>query len=175
MTGSVTFTPSKADYIAATRVHLMKQLTSRRFIVRMTILGLGLWGAVTLLGFVLDGELLGAAAIGLLSVMSGFAALGIIIGGNILLLPRRSGRLYDQQKSLHRMTEFSWDETGTRWVSDTGDTRHPWNEYHRWTVTKDVVLLYLNDHFMHFIPRRVLGSASDDLFATARYAGVLPR
>lgn len=175
MTGSVTFTPSKADYIAATRVHLMRQLTSRRFIVRMTIFGLGLWIAVTLLGFVLDGELLGAAVIGLLSVMSGFAALGILIGGNILLLPRRSGRLYDQQKSLHRQTEFSWDETGTRWMSEAGDSRYPWDDYHRWTVTKNMVLLYLNDHFMHFIPRHVLGAASEDLVATARDAGVLPR
>ena len=175
MTGSVTFTPTKAEYIAATRVHFMKQLASRRFIVRMAVLGLGLWLVVTLLGYALEGKLLEAAAIGLLSIMSGFAALSILIGANFLLMPRLSGRLYDQQKSLHRQTEFYWDDVGTRWISDTGDARYPWDDYHRYTVTKDVVLLYLNDHLMHFIPRHVLGTASEDLVSTARDAGVLPR
>ncbi|OQW76310.1 MAG: hypothetical protein BVN32_09175 [Proteobacteria bacterium ST_bin14] len=175
MTGSVTFTASKADYIAAMRVHYLRQLRSRKFVVRMVTLGLGLWVAVTLVGFSLDGELISSAVIGLLSVMSGFAGLGIVIGGNALLLPRRAGRLYDQQKSIHRPSQFSWDETGTRWISETGDVRSPWTDYHRWTATKDVILLYLNDQFMHFVPRHVLGTACDDLIETVREAGVLPR
>lgn len=175
MTGSVTFTPSKADYVAAMRVHFVKQLTSRRFMVRMGLLGLGVWLAMTLFGLMLDDELLGASTIGFLSTISGVAGLAAVILANFLLLPRRSGRLYDQQKSLHREIEFRWNDDGTEWISENGNTRCPWPEYHRWTASRDVILLYMNDNFMHFIPRHVLGAAADDLVATVSNAGVLPR
>ncbi len=148
---------------------------SRRFLFRMALLGLVAGAAVAVLGTMLEGNIVSAVIVGAMSASCGLAALLLMIGLNFLLLPRRAGRLFDQQKSLHRETTFTWDDNGTEWISDNGHTRYPWPEYHQWTKTRNVILLFMNDNFMHFIPRRVLGIAADDLIATIGTAGVRPR
>lgn len=88
----------------------------------------------------------------------------VILAGCWLLIPRRSGRLFAQQRSLQHDFTVEWDTQGVtqRWTAGTIHT--PWTEFNGWFETERIVAFGLNDQLYNFVPKRALnGRALDDL------------
>lgn len=153
----VMFTPTAEDYVAVQRAMFVRSLRSRRFAGRMAVL-VGIVVAASLLLLLATGERPSTAlliAIG--GAAGGVAALAVCIGINRLLLPRRSRRLFAQQRTLHHEHRTVLDATGFRQHSVRADIALPWGELLRWHVGRDVLLLYSNDMLAYFIPVRAFG------------------
>ncbi|PTS90817.1 hypothetical protein DBR17_00675 [Sphingomonas sp. HMWF008] len=176
MTGMIRFTPNEEDYVAAQRLHFVGQVQAPKFRNRMGILTIGTAAVMTIAIALIDGNWLLALVTGIVGALAGAMALGVCVGGNFLLLPRRSRRLFRQQRSIHRETAFAWDADGSRWTSDRGDTRTDWCDHHRWREGQSTILLYLNDNFMQFLPKRAFADSQiEDLRTTLTVAGVLTK
>jgi hypothetical protein len=94
-------------------------------------------------------------------VIIGAGLIGGAVGGGIarefnrrFVLPRRSRRLFAQQKNLQRPLRFSWDEQGLAWVNESGSGRTAWSDYIKWRENERVFLLYLSDVMFQMLPKR---------------------
>ncbi len=74
---------------------------------------------------------------------------------------RRLRRVYDQQKGLRE--EFTADLSEEGWHSRTatGESRVPWDFFHKWVSADDMVLLFASDTLMTMVPRRAFASQED--------------
>ena len=158
----VTFTPSAEDYVAVQRAMFVRQLRSRRF----------RWQMARLLAFMI------VAVIAIPWFMMPFplwamGAVGIIIGCNWLLLPRRARRLFAQQKTLHHDHLGTFDSTGFRLTSVRCNVVVPWHEMLGWHLGRKVLLLYNNELLANFVPVRAFGAAElAQVEALLKQAGV---
>lgn len=176
MPGEVRFTPTQNDYVAAPRLHYRKQVLARKFWGRLTLVTFGIAIASALALSIFGVEFLEVVPIALFGATGGGIGLLIIVVGNYLLLPRRSRRLFRQQRSLHRETTFAWDAISGCWSSDNGNSRTKWSDYHAWAEGSATILLYLNDQLFQFLPLRVFAQDQlEDLRATLCAAGVPPK
>ncbi|KQM14601.1 hypothetical protein ASE73_10640 [Sphingomonas sp. Leaf24] len=150
----VTFTPVAEDYVAVQKAMFARQLRSRRFFGRTALLlGVVVLGIFLLLLTTGDPPLV-ALVIAVGGAASGAVGLAACIGVNRLLLPRRSRRLFVQQKTLHHEHRTIFDATGFRQQSVRADIALPWGELLHWHLGREVLLLYGNDLLAYFIPRR---------------------
>jgi hypothetical protein len=92
---------------------------------------------------------------------------GLLIGGFLLAtscyaryvaLPRRTRRLFRQQKALQRPYEMVWDADEIRRTSETGNTRIPWSDILKWREGNRMFLLYLSDVTFYIIPKRAFAN-----------------
>jgi hypothetical protein len=153
----VMFTPVAEDYVALQRAVFARQLRSRRFVGRMA----GLFGCAVLAGvvflFVMDGTIT-AASLAVVGggIVGGFAALGIIIGGGWLLMPRRARRLFAQQRSLHHEMRLTLTPAGLKLDTVRANSFYPWDELPGWQLSHGMLLIYSNDQAAYYAPRRAL-------------------
>jgi hypothetical protein len=163
----ISFTPEVADYIAATRAGWWRSVRQRRFFVRITLISL----VVALAGFAygwVDGTPSEALITAGLAPVVVLLWLFVVCGLTWLLIPRRAGRLFRQQKSLNQEHLVSWDEQGLSFRAAKGYSELAWSDYHDWLERPAVFLFLLNDRLHHFVPQRALtAEQTDDLRTTA--------
>ena len=162
MAGKVTFRPTREDYINSVRQNYVRLLRSLAFYRRILIYA---FVAATIVAIVpiAFGEPIVRALIVATSASVVGALAGIVCALiNLQLIPRRAGRLFEQQRSLHRDMQFMWDDAGTFWKTERAETTRPWSDYHRWQEGRDCYLIYLNDSLFEFVPRRVLSPTDDE-------------
>ncbi len=169
----VTFTPVAQDYVAVQRAMYLRQLRSRRFAGRMALL-VAVVVAALFVFLLATGDGPGTAAlIAVGGAAGGVGGLAACIGINWLLLPRRSRRLFAQQRTLHHEHRTVFDEWGMRQHSVRADIATPWDEFPHWHLGRDMLLLFSNDLLAYFVPRRVLtGEQLAQLVAILTDAGV---
>ncbi|MCC2977622.1 YcxB family protein [Sphingomonas sp. PL-96] len=175
MAGIAAFTLSADDYVSMQRTVFVRQLRSRRFAIRLSLLQAAVLTA-SLLFFVMAGEPLQEAAwLGVLTLLAGTIGLSIVIGGHFLLLPRRARRLFTQQRMLHHPVEVTWDSAGICWRTPHGVTTYPWNQYIAWQRTPRLFLLYASDLVLYAVPTQALDMQAEEDLAQAAAAGGLPQ
>lgn len=134
------------DYVAAQRVHT--RWTRRRLGVVAAML-------VTASLFALAGmyeRWFLVIACGLLcGVVGGVFANEFV---RRVVLPRRSRRIFAQQKNLQRPFEFWWDDDALHGSNDRGNVATPWGDYLRSRRDDRVILLYLSDAMFQIVPMR---------------------
>ena len=62
-----------------------------------------------------------------------------------VVLPRRSRRIFAQQKNLQRPLEFWWNDDALHGSNERGSSATPWADYLRSRRDDRVILLYLSD------------------------------
>ncbi|MDQ2878759.1 MAG: YcxB family protein [Pseudomonadota bacterium] len=176
MAGTIRFTPTEEDYVAALRLHFVRGVQAHQFWGRLGLVVVTVAVVATGAIWALGDDLFNAGLSAVISALAGCACLLLIIGGNFMLLPRRSRRLFRQQKSLHHETRFAWSDSDGRWTSERGNTHTRWDEYYRSTEGGSTILLYLNGQLFQFLPHRAFDPAQiEDLRATLVSAGVQAR
>lgn len=154
MAGQITFTPKVGDYVAVARGSFRHSLKRSRFRRRLALalliaalLGAGIsWleqGQVSLTWV--------AAAIVAMALW-----LGVLLMTMYLLIPRRSARLFRQQRSLAGTFSISWSDGGLTQSWENGQSDQPWSDYHDKFETDDVFAFGLNEVLYHFAPKRVM-------------------
>ena len=169
----VRFTPTADDLAAAYRRQHLARLWSWASLV----------SGVTALLLVAAFLVLAAAEMPL-SVKGTILACAIL-GGLLVPLamirwrvPALARRIYRQQRTLHGEVTVEWDAAGLRSVTEAGESRIPWANYHRWREDAAVILLYHSDVVFQFIPKRALTAAQATalrgLVAAAGVRGAAP-
>lgn len=167
MAAATEFKVSERDYVAACKAACRKQLSRIKTWRRLVMLAVLAGGVVAVLGYYATGDWIGAVTVAALGATVGFAAGAGCVGVTYLLLPRRAGRLYRQQRQLHHAQTVEWDQTQLRWSSPGLEMRTAWKEYYGWAETRDMFLLYVNEQMPNFIPKaRLTTDLADDLRAT---------
>lgn len=175
MAGQTSFRATAADFVTASRANYLRQLRSRRFFGRLTLISavaaLVMAGLLLLLGEGWQDALVDGAYMAMMSV----GAILLFLGLSLILLPRRVRRLFHQSKSQQGEWRVEWSDHACIWQKPGSEQRQMWTDYHRWFVAPGCYLLYMNDQFYQFVPRHSLTTGQDaDLHATLMASG-LPR
>ena len=161
MPGEVTFQPTEADYISAVRANFLCALRRPRALRNFAIIT-ALGGIAGVAIGLLDG--LDGVLAGLAGSAYGAVVWASICLGTLLLVPRRSARLFRQQRSIHRIFTYRWSDDGLECAFEANHLRTPWSEFSGYRDTGTAMLLYTNDSIFQFLPHRALdGEASRDL------------
>ena len=167
---TVSFEPD--DYLSAGRLHLAGG--TRRMVVGaaagaaiavaalMVYEGPSKFEASNLL---LAALVVGAAAL-LVALLNGFRMLAV--------LPRRTRRIVQQQKNLHRPFDLWWDADTIFTKSANGDARIPWSDYLKWRENGRLFLLYRSDVLFQMFPKRAFPAAQIDEFRALARAKIAP-
>ncbi|ETI63317.1 hypothetical protein C100_13420 [Sphingobium sp. C100] len=167
MVGQTSFQPTAADFVTASRANFLRQLRSRRFVVRLMAASGIAWLLMTALMLFLGEELGDALVGGLYSSLMALAGILLFLGVTLLLIPRRVARLFRQSKAQQVEMTVQWSDDACFWQSSNGQQRHEWSSYHRWSVSPKCYCLYLNEKLYQFVPRRALTANQDqDLYDT---------
>ena len=153
MSGQVTFAPSQADYVAATRGHYFALIRSRRWLTKITTVLVLLVAVATAFVAFMDGEVGWFPLIMLPAVA---LAMAIGISFNLLWFPRKMRRLFAQQPLYGNETESAWSDREFTNRSSLGTTVVQWAQFVRWKETSKSFLFYLSDSSYLFVPKRVL-------------------
>ena len=132
---------SSQDYLAALRLHRQRAVKRQALVL----------AAFALAGVVV--VVLGYRMIGLILVGAG---VGGLIGGFLqsrLALPRKAGKIYDQQASLRDTYTYSWDKDALSVSSETGQARRPWSNYIKFLENDQLLLLYHSDIMFEIFPK----------------------
>ena len=175
MAGRAAFTLSAEDFVAMQRAVYLRQLRTRRFVVRLVLAAAAVWLAGAGVFHLLGEPQAEAFRLGLFILLGGAVGVTILIGGTYLLIPRRARRLFAQQRMLHYPMEVAWDAQGIGWRTPHGETRIPWSDYLAWQRTPTLFLLYASDLLLYTVPVRALDEAGAADIAAAAAAGGLPR
>lgn len=154
MTGNVSFRPTEQDFATVGQGSFRRSLGRRRFRIRMAITALIGFAAGLTLSWVNTDNLI--LTYGLAGALLALLWLGLIIGGSYLLIPRRSRRLFRQQRSAGDVLHWTWTDSAIALESDRGRTMMLWSEYYDWYENRSSFGFGLNDRLYHFIPKRCL-------------------
>jgi len=158
----VSFQPTEADLIAAYRLHFFDSLGRRRAWTRIVI-GAGLFALLSALFLQRDFSVILAGIIG---AIYWFGLLAIILGLNLLLLPKRFRRIFAQQKSLHGEAHVEWTSEGISFRNVRGHTDLRWSDFVRLVEGRHTILLMQSDALFNFIPKLALSpEESADIMA----------
>ncbi|MEO7691837.1 MAG: YcxB family protein [Sphingomonas sp.] len=167
MSGQVSFAPSQADYVAATRGHYLALIRSRRWLIKITtVLALLVAVATAFVAFI-DGEVGSFPAIMLpLAMLTAATCISL----NLLWLPRKIRRLFTQQSLYGAEAESAWSDLEFSNRSPVGTSVLQWGQFIRWREMSKSFLFYLSDASYLFLPKRVLDD--DQVLDLRRCAGV---
>jgi hypothetical protein len=156
MPGKIRFLPSEADYVSAARANYRCQLRSFAVWRRLLIIAAIAGALVAIVIWALSGDLVEALVTGAVAGSCGLLAAPIGIGINYLLLPRRAGRLFHQQRPLHAEQSVTWDDSRLHWQGPGFTMDTPWGDYYRWHKSGAEFLLFFNEQMPQFLPARAL-------------------
>jgi hypothetical protein len=170
MVGAVHFEPTKEDYVKAISSHAERRISPRWRRNMLILTGIAVPSLIA--PHYLIGEDFESFGVLILVAVATF----LIIAFSPLVVrlhATKAGQLFDQQRSIHRVTDFHWSSAGARWVTDQGTVEIAWSDYHGWAERPSAFLLYLNEAMFHFIPKRVLEAADmHDLAQTLEDSGL---
>lgn len=162
---SIAFTLTPEDYIAAQHLH------ARRQMLRPPMLALfAIFAAVFFFGvFAPTGD----PFLNRLMVIVALVVFAMIPFNYFFLLPRRTRKIFAQQKTLSERVEASWSPEDYSASNATNSGTIRWADYHKWDSDEKIVLLYQSDILFQMIPRTALTDAQlSDIRALARTAGL---
>lgn len=110
-------------------------------------------------------------------LMIGAMYLGILLFRYLIRrfgIPRFAKRIYAQQADLRIPFQWEWDDDNFFAHSESGNSRYPWNSFHKWHRTSGMLLLYRSEVLFHFLPLRHEGAlrAADDITARLTAHGI---
>ena len=166
MAGEISFTPSPEDYLAANRDWFRAMLGRRRYWITLA-------GGFSI-GFLFGGvvalpndapEVVGSGIVFGLGVLF---VVGLLTAISWAMLPRRTRRMYGQQKSLSRPWHYRWSEEALELNTIHAAVRVPWPDLYRWSDGRRALLFFNSEQTFYFIPLRVLtAEQADDLRSIA--------
>ena len=155
-----------ADAVAVSRGSFLRSLGRRRFHVRLLVIA-----AVGAVGGAIFDWLVGRPIMMhdiIVGAVWALGWIGLLLVLLYLLIPRRSRRMFRQQRSLDREFTFTWTDTGIVFDSENSRSELLWEEYHDWFETSAVFGFGLNERLYHWVPVRTLDPAQiADLRETA--------
>ena len=126
MSGQVTFSPSQADYVAATRGHYLALIRSRRWLIKIaTVLALVVGAATAFIAF-MYGDV-GWFPVTMLMAMIFAVATGISF--NLLWFPRKMRRLFAQQPLYGGEIVIAWSDSEFTNRGPLGTTVVQWPQF----------------------------------------------
>ena len=168
MAGSVTFTPSEDDIVAGSKDWFRRMLMQPRMkgALYMAVLAGGLLGAAFSLQA--GGPPAGSLRAAALGALTGLLLIGTILAIRWLLLPGQALRQFRQNKTIHTVYTYAWNDEGISWASEAANARVAWRDLYRWGEGRSAFLFAVSERGMHFVPRHALSEAeAADLRATA--------
>ena len=154
---AIRFTPTEADYVAASRAnYIIRWRSWPRMCGLLIAAALGMLGG-GVLGYVDAGRIDGFV-IRLALFYGGCVIAGIILGGgaSLLLLPLKTRRMFAQQPAYREPMTFEWSDEAVAFESVLSRTRIGWVQLFRSRETRRDFLLYLSDTVFLFVPKRAL-------------------
>lgn len=162
---SISFQPTLQDVLAASRLHFIASLKTRRML-RAYLMGSALCAAAGLvLAWVLDLSLI-LTALAAAALWPLFLSLVLLAG--YLRLPRQARRTFAGQKLLQGDITVEWSDAGISTKSKHGRTRFAWADFIAIVEGHDAILLRQTDTLFTFIPKRIL---SDEQVASIMQYG----
>jgi hypothetical protein len=154
---TVQITYTAEDYVAASRLHARASYLSKRALRPLLILWL-IYSALALV-IIHDWSVRTIAlSVGGAALVTIGVALGIVIL-NAFILPRRSRRLFAQQRALHAEFTIAWDADSFSLEATTGSGRHGWGDFIRAAENREIILLFQSDMLFNMLPKRALSDA----------------
>lgn len=166
MNGQVTFAPSQADYVAATRGDYLALIRSPRWLIKITM-RLVLLVAIATAFVAFMGDEIGWFPVIMLPVL--VLVVATCISFNLLWFPRKMRRLFAQQPLYGSDMESAWSDRDFTNRGSLGTTVVQWEQFVRWRETSRSFLFYLSDSSYLFVPKRVLDD--DQVLDLRRRAG----
>jgi hypothetical protein len=174
MPGTMTMERNEADLLATHRDWFWANL--RRGWERRLLGYLGVIGLLIALGWALNRWVFDGLGWPLYG-----AAGGVVIAVPVcwtlywLLLPKRTRRLFRQQRLADPRFTWRWSEAGLETEGANGNSRHAWDELHRWHPGKRSLMFFLHDAFVLYIPRHRLTPEQDAELQALAEAARVPR
>ena len=146
-----------ADYLAAQRLHRRKRGVKRALGVAFWIVYVALI-IVFALAALHDSRW--STTFWILVVVGAF-----YLFERTVLLPRRSRRVFSQQRNLQTPFRIEFSEEGVACRNDTSTTNQPWAHYVKWKEDAGYFLFYYSDVMFQILPKRFLADSntSDEL------------
>ncbi|WP_454885343.1 C13 family peptidase [Sphingomonas oryzagri] len=154
MSGSITFTPSVQDVIAARRVQFRRRSPSRWSMIHKAIFLALLWLVIYGMNVATGagwGEAAGMASLFFASMAVPITLL-LVLGYS--LTGYRVRRLFRQQRALHEEVHANWTDEGLDLRSASASVRMAWSDFHGWRREAPGYLIYVNDYNCHILPHR---------------------
>jgi YcxB-like protein len=82
-----------------------------------------------------------------------------------VLLPKKMRKIFRQQRALQVPVTVELSASEFKGTSSLGTFRMPLKDFHKWILSKDMILLFHSDAVLHMLPRRCFASQED--FTTA--------
>ncbi len=167
MSDTLRFNLTNDDHVEASQLHAMRGSRGGLWILAAII-----WLIYSALAFLAVGEWDWQHA-------ATSAGLGAAVAAVVVLLiyhytiPRRSRRIFAQQKSLQSEVEASWNEEALDLAAPSGRGKLLWGDFHKWTEGPNVILLYQSDAIFNLFPKRAFSEeALADIRGRLDQAGV---
>lgn len=157
MVGSVTFTPTQAGYVAASRANYLVSLWSPRGIGRLTAIVFFALLLLCAFDYFESGQL-DSFLLWMIPVYAVLVPLGI--GINLLWLPRKVRRMFAQQPAYAEPMTLNWSDEGFSTKSPITTHRLRWSQLVRTRENASSFLFYITDTGCVFAPKRVLDEAA---------------
>ena len=153
---TIAYQLTQADLLAAQRLSLVASLRTKR-LLRTYILGALICGVgAGVLSW--DDGWTAALSAALLGALFWVIFLSLIYVSAYVQMPRRSRRVYAQQKSLQVPKQASWDAESLSLTSARGSYRFEWSDFLRIVENDAAILLFQSDALFNIIPKRALSA-----------------
>lgn len=77
-------------------------------------------------------------------------------------LPFRWKKTYNQQKVFHQALQYEFAKESFVALSEFGNSRLPWNMFHKWKEGKRMFLIYQPNASFHIIPKRIFQKKEEE-------------
>lgn len=173
MSREVTFTPEESDYIAAGRAWFLEALRRRR---TFCVFAVAIVAGIGLAAFFAPTSPLSLDDFPALIAWALYPPMLMIVLYVITyaLIPRRTRRLWKQQKTLQGPVTFRWSDQGLEMIAPKGQSKLDWTDIHKGFANGRMFIFYLHDRAYYYVPRAAL-SVSDEKDLGERVAAVNAR
>src|SRR5258708_5034039 len=167
---SATFTVGPDDLTAANRLHFIKLVSLRRWLLTFILSAV----AIALVFYGVDLSIDIAGYLIALASMWGMIVTICVLGW--LMIPRQARRTWKQAQRLWIETSVHWDPDGITFRSAGGESRVQWSAYHRWAPDDRSILLYQDERSFYTLPIRDFpADAREEIIGYLKGAGVPQR
>jgi hypothetical protein len=161
VSNTFTVTLTEKHHLDANRLHFWNGVKSKQFIwalLRLTVLYLAVAIAATYLS---RGSLNDAnwVEIGLIGSVGGPAVLVLCYVIGYATLPRRSNRLFEQQKILHYPAEYSVSDHALHTKNNISEMSLPFGHALKWLENENFFLVYHTENSFQIIPTEFVPTA----------------
>jgi hypothetical protein len=159
MPGEATFSIDLADAVAANRLWFGRRLWRPKILI-VYLLYLA-FCAVIGVALSPDQSDVSGLAITVAEMMLAATAMFVLLFGlSYLLLPRRAGRLFRQQRMLALPTTYTWSDENITQASAQAHVIYSWSDFHRQASSRDLLMLMQTEKSFLAFPRAKMSEAA---------------